>query len=126
MEKRVLVLFLVFIMSCVLSGCQSNSSGSSNSADSSNSWAYEFVVYDGKQYGPSNQSVSKNEVGKQIGVVERNIEDFDTNNQNFKVENFDSNSLKRGTPLYEDSKDSNAIVYKLDENFYLAKRISHH
>lgn len=123
----------LIVLTLVLSGCvshnQPQASGTINPAttsSSSASWAYPFVIVNGVSYGLSNNDteITKSEVGNKIGVVKRNVENMDSSSTKYVQKNFDSNTLKKGTSLYEYKKDKTAIVYEKNSKFYLAKKVN--
>lgn len=108
------------------SNTSSSSTGSmsGSSTHSSASWAYPFVRVNGQLYGVStdqNKIVKQAVVGDQIGVVKRDLSD--TNIGASHEQDFDSNILNIGTPLYKDKKDDQAIIFKENGQYYKAEKI---
>jgi hypothetical protein len=120
MKKTLFGCMLLIVICSILSGC--------SSSHSTASWVYPFVIVNGVSYGvPATNDevieVNKSEVGNKIGAVKRNVVNMDTGASKYVQKNFDSNILKKGTPLYQYSKDNNAIIYENNGKFYLAKKV---
>lgn len=75
----------------LLIGCNTNSN-ENNRVTSSKSWAYDFVVWDGKIYKKTNESV--HDIGGEIGVIEFYYEIEGTYQGNF------SNKYSKGSKLF--------------------------
>lgn len=117
-------LYLIALFVFILNGCVSSSEPTHSSA----SWAYPFVKVYGESYeapiNDNDKEVSESYVGKKIGVVKRNVESMDAGPNKYVEKNLDSNFLNKGTPLYEDKKDKNAIIYEKNGKFYLTTKVT--
>lgn len=113
------------ILGFLLIGCSDESSNEAKFMDEEDlggttSWAFEFVYYNGNSYELTDIKIEQSDVGEQIGEVRRDITDQDTS-KNFHEGNFDSVVLSKGTPLYENKKNKDSIIFKVGNQYFMAK-----
>lgn len=93
-----------------------------NSSVQALSWAYIFVVWDGKVYEVTDEQLAKNEIGKNIGKVKRKADDMTG-----EYYGDASNYYPKGTKYYavNDQSTSRVIAVEVEENKWVKAIYAH-
>lgn len=118
--KKVFFTFLaipLFLMGCSMS-TQNNVDKNDVAHSSLQSWAYEFVTWNGYVYKMTDEVVS--EVGKQIGTIKKN-----STNESSEIPNLFSNKYPKGTKLFKVKNVGTDTYIAVQSNnmFYKAEKV---
>lgn len=117
-----LILFLIFLVGCNHGTSEGTTLEEEGNAGTT-SWAFKFVKYNDISYELTSIEVNERNVGEKIGEVKRDLTDLDTAGKLNEV-NFDAAGLPKGTPLYKSKKSKDAIIYKENNTYFIAKKHS--
>ncbi|MCA1321616.1 hypothetical protein LC085_17050 [Bacillus tianshenii] len=118
MKKIAMIVMMCFMMI----GCAPEQNmNKEQSSGEEESWAYEFVKYNGANYEVTSTEATEDVKGEKLGEVERNIVDMDVEGESEEVD-FDSNSLEVGTPLYQHTENSESLLYEMDGKLFILEK----
>jgi hypothetical protein len=118
-NSSIIILMILFLTSSCSNDPSHSSTQLNNQSNEEESWAFEYIIHNDRIYIMSDEIVSNKDVGELIGEIMRNTDSEDVE-EGFKEKNFDSNSLKIGTPIYKYKRENHKIVYKLDGKYFIA------
>ncbi|QSS98815.1 hypothetical protein IMZ31_11940 [Pontibacillus sp. ALD_SL1] len=117
-----LILFLFFLVGCIHQTSEETTFDEEGNVGTT-SWAFKFVKYNDISYELTSIELNESNVGEKIGEVKRDLTDLDTTGKLNEVD-FDAVGLTKGTPLYKSKESNDAIIYKENNIYFIAKKHS--